>query len=340
MPWGGERDAYKVWLSEIILQQTRVEQGLPYYERFVTAYPTITDLAAAPSDDVMRLWEGLGYYSRARHLHATAKVVATTYKGIFPSDYADIRALKGVGDYTAAAIAAFAFDLPYPVVDGNVYRVLSRVFGIATPIDSTAGKHHFAAVAKEALGGAAAAVYNQAIMNFGAMQCVPASPNCADCPMNSFCIARHERQVTVLPVKEKKMLKRERHFNYLVLRMKGSDTTYLQKRTDNDIWQGLYQFPMLETEAIVEDEKVLRENPFFESWAESRTFAFVSRSRVYRQTLTHRFIVAQFWEIDLSEPLDDSITQNFVEVTFSELSSYAMPRILRDYLGDTSPTLF
>ena len=158
--------------------------------------------------------------------------------------------------------------------------------------------------------------------------------------MNSFCIARHERQVTVLPVKEKKMLKRERHFNYLVLRMKGSDMTYLQKRTDNDIWQGLYQFPMLETEAIVEDEKVLRENPFFESWAESRTFAFVSRSRVYRQTLTHRFIVAQFWEIDLSEPLDDSITQNFVEVTFSELSSYAMPRILRDYLGDTSPTLF
>ena len=194
LPWKATKDAYTIWLSEIILQQTRVEQGLPYFLKFIAAYPNVKDLANAPENEVMRLWEGLGYYSRARNLHFTAKYIAAELDGIFPNTYENIKLLKGIGTYTAAAIASFAYDLPHAVVDGNVYRVLSRVFGIETPIDTTAGQKEFAALAKKLLAQNQAAAYNQAIMDFGATQCVPKNPNCAVCPMQTECIAFRTNQ--------------------------------------------------------------------------------------------------------------------------------------------------
>ena len=205
LPWRGTTDPYKVWLSEIILQQTRVIQGLPYYQRFISNYPTITDLAKAPEEEVLKLWQGLGYYSRAKNLHHTAQYIATELGGIFPKTYKELVKLKGIGDYTASAIASFCYNEPCPVVDGNVYRVLSRVFGIATPINSTQGAKEFKALAHECLDKANAGVYNQAIMEFGALQCTPQSPNCANCVLRDHCWAFHHNKVNELPVKLKKI---------------------------------------------------------------------------------------------------------------------------------------
>jgi A/G-specific adenine glycosylase len=251
MPWKGERDPYKIWLSEIILQQTRVEQGLPYYERFVAAYPTVTDLAAAPSEAVMRLWQGLGYYSRARNLHSTAQYIRAAHGGVFPATYADIRELKGVGDYTAAAIASFAYELPYAVVDGNVYRVLSRIFGIFTPIDSTQGKKEFAILAQSLLNTSKSADYNQAIIDFGATHCTPTHPQCSTCPFNEDCQAflitsqTTDDLIRLLPVKSKKNALKHRYFHYFYFGK--NKQIWLQKRSHKDIWQDLWQLPLIET---------------------------------------------------------------------------------------------
>ena len=216
MPWKGEKDAYRIWLSEIILQQTRVDQGLAYYERFVTQYPRITDLAAAPDAQVMKLWEGLGYYSRCRNLMATARLIAEKYNGVFPQQYDAIYALKGIGPYTAAAIASFAFNLPHAVVDGNVYRVLSRVFGIASAIDSTEGKKEFSQLAQELIDRGNPSGYNQAIMDFGATVCKPQQPACDACPFQKHCIAYQEDRIAQLPVKKKKLLQRTRFFYFFL----------------------------------------------------------------------------------------------------------------------------
>ncbi len=251
MPWKGERDPYKIWLSEIILQQTRVEQGLPYYERFIATYPTVTELANAPSDAVMRLWQGLGYYSRARNLHTTAQYIRDNHDGTFPTAYTDIRALKGVGDYTAAAIASFAYDLPYSVVDGNVYRVLARIFGIFTPIDSTNGKKEFAALAQKLLAIKTPAAYNQAIIDFGATHCTPNNPQCTTCPFADDCQALLVSQTTsqdlirLLPVKAKKNALKHRYFHYF--HFGKNNEIWLQKRMGKDIWQDLWQLPLIET---------------------------------------------------------------------------------------------
>ena len=204
MPWKGEKNPYLIWLSEIILQQTRVEQGLPYFLKFKENYPTVTDLANAPEDEVMRMWQGLGYYSRARNLHFTAKHIAYDLNGVFPKTYVEILKLKGVGTYTAAAIASFAYDLPNAVVDGNVYRVLARYFGIETPIDSTIGKKEFTKLAYELLDNKRPADYNQAIMDFGATQCKPKKPNCINCPLNQKCIGFNTQKIDTLPIKTKK----------------------------------------------------------------------------------------------------------------------------------------
>ena len=215
LPWRGTTDPYKVWLSEIILQQTRVVQGLPYYQRFISNYPTITDLANAPEEEVLKLWQGLGYYSRAKNLHHTAQYIATELGGIFPKTYKELVKLKGIGDYTASAIASFCYNEPCPVVDGNVYRVLSRVFGIATPINSTQGTKEFKALAHECLDKANAGVYNQAIMEFGALQCTPQSPDCTNCVLRDHCWAFHHNKVNELPVKLKKITIKKRYFTPL-----------------------------------------------------------------------------------------------------------------------------
>ena len=244
-PWRRTKDPYKIWLSEIILQQTRVEQGMDYYLRFTEAYPTVELLASADEDEVMRLWQGLGYYSRARNLHEAARQVVRM--GGFPTSYAEIRKLKGVGDYTAAAIASFAYDLPHAVVDGNVYRVLSRFFGIATPIDTTAGKYQFSALAQEILPPKHAALHNQAIMDLGALICTPRSPQCAACPLADACIAHAENRPEDFPVKAKRTQVRTRFLNYIFIT--DGENILLHRRAKGDIWQGLYEPVLIETDS-------------------------------------------------------------------------------------------
>ncbi len=349
MPWKGERNPYLVWLSEIILQQTRVEQGLPYFERFKSAYPTVTDLANAPEDEIMKQWEGLGYYSRARNLHATAKYIAHELNGIFPDTYEGIRSLKGVGDYTAAAIASFAYDLPHAVVDGNVYRVLSRFFGIETPIDTTAGKKEFAVLALELLPlppkgnksvelstaetsvGSPSGVrgYNQAIMDFGAGQCTPASPNCLVCPLNLRCAAFLGKKTGMLPVKSKKLDRKQRYFNYLVINKLNE--VFIKKRSEKDIWQNLYDFPLVETEQLQEDRHFLTKNKTSQAWLGESDWQLLRASPPQRQELTHQRIVATFWELEVGLGFLPK-EKNWVQVERGNLSNFAFPKVVDLYL--------
>ena len=246
LPWKNEKDPYKIWLSEIILQQTRAEQGRPYYESFIRHYPDVHSLAHAPEVEVFRLWQGLGYYNRCRNLLAAARNISQEYNGSFPDTYDRILALKGVGSYTAAAIASFAFGLPYAVLDGNVYRVLSRYLGIDTPIDSTEGKALFQQLATQLLDAEQPAAFNQAIMDFGSSVCSPKAPACGTCVLSAKCVAYKHDMVTLLPVKGKKIKVKERHLHYFVL--EHGDEVYLQQRTNKDIWQNLYEFFLIEAE--------------------------------------------------------------------------------------------
>src|SRR6202012_1293228 len=260
MPWKGEKDPYRIWLSEVILQQTRVEQGWAYYENFLTAFPTVHDLAIAPEQKVFKLWEGLGYYNRCRNLIATAKKIDSDYRGIFPSTYDEILALKGIGPYTAAAIASFAFNLPHAVVDGNVTRVLSRYFGITTPIDTTAGKKLYAELADSLLDKDQPDVYNQAIMDFGATVCLPRNPLCTTCVQNIDCQAWLHGWTGRLPVKEKSIQKKQRWFYYFIIEV-GDDKVYIHQRTGKDIWEDLFEFVLREKdEPLYFDDKSIHKD--------------------------------------------------------------------------------
>ena len=336
MPWRGERDAYRVWLSEIILQQTRVAQGLPYYERFLAAYPRVIDLAAAPAEEVMRCWQGLGYYSRARNLHAAAKYIADTLNGTFPSTYEDIRALRGVGDYTAAAIASFAYNLPYAVVDGNVYRVLSRLFGIATPIDSTAGKREFAALANAVLDPHNAAAHNQAFMDFGATCCTPAAPACPRCPFVDSCVAFRQNKVPNLPVKAKKMATKIRYFNYFIFG--NGQQIWLQKRGAGDIWQDLHQFPMIETEAACEVAD-LAQNPEWQLFFGESQLRIESVF-VATQQLTHQTIKAKFYTVENN--FTNILPKNnaYFLIKPKNIANFALPKIITTYFENRTLSLF
>jgi A/G-specific adenine glycosylase len=336
MPWSGEKNPYRIWLSEIILQQTRVEQGLPYYNKFIETYPTVSDLADAPEDAVMRLWQGLGYYSRARNLHDAAKHVAQNLKGCFPNDYDELLKLKGVGTYTAAAIASFAFDLPHAVLDGNVYRVLSRFFGIETPIDDPLAKNIFTKLAHELLDETQPARYNQAIMNFGAMQCVPQSPNCVICPMRENCQAFATKRVNELPIKSKKIDKTFRFFNYLFI--KEGNEIWLHKRVEKDIWQNLYEFPMIETNKLLENESELisyiksDERDLFDENS-LQNIEIVQKSPVFKQILTHRKVIAIFWVVNICTKKMSKKT-NFFKTGTENLITFALPKVISDYLNN------
>ena len=331
MPWKGEKNPYLIWLSEIILQQTRVAQGLPYFEKFKLAYPTISDLANAPEDEVLKNWEGLGYYSRARNLHFTAKDIRDNYNGIFPTTYEDILKLKGVGTYTAAAIASFAYDLPYAVLDGNVFRVLSRYFGIQEPIDTTNGKKIFTKLSQELLAKKQPADYNQAIMDFGATQCVPANPNCKTCPMAKTCVALKDGLIGQLPFKSKKLKKRSRFFHYLIIN--DQEKIWIRKRSEKDIWQGLYEFPLLETDKL-EDRKALSKITDYKKIIP--TDATITRvSTPFSQQLTHQKINALFIEIAIQKSLDNP-PKDWVKISRSELKTFAFPRVIDLYLQDKS----
>lgn len=330
MPWKGARDPYIIWLSEIILQQTTVAQGTAYFEKFCKRYPSVSDLANAPADDVMKMWEGLGYYSRARNLHETAKHITHVLNGLFPNTYDDILKLKGVGSYTAAAIASFAYDLPHAVLDGNVYRVLSRFFGIETPIDTTEGKHLFMELANTVLDKKRPADFNQAMMDFGATHCTPAKPKCVECPFQTECSAFRDNIVDILPIKSKKMVRRTRYFNYLVIN--EGDFIYIRKRTEKDIWQELYEFPLIETEEYVE---ILRGGDFPIPLSEIH---LVQRSQPFQQLLTHQKIIATFWEFETKTRLDT--VSDFQKIKRTNLSDFALPKIIDIYLKEKVLTLF
>jgi len=248
MPWKGESDPYKIWLSEVILQQTRVDQGWAYYEKFIQAYPTVKDLAKAKDEKVFKLWEGLGYYNRCRNLLHTARHLTNTSKGIFPNTYEGLLALKGIGPYTAAAIASFAFNLPYAVVDGNVFRVLARFHGISTPTDTKEGIEKFNTLANQHLAKDQPGIYNQAIMDFGATVCTPSQPDCSACNLSSKCVAFNVNKVNQLPVKLKRVTKKKRHFDFFCFNF--NDTWMLQQRGEGDVWNGLFQFYVLEQDRM------------------------------------------------------------------------------------------
>lgn len=323
LPWRTTRDPYKIWLSEVILQQTRVDQGLPYYHRFAETFPSIVDLANAPEDQVLRLWQGLGYYSRARNLHAAAKQVRDLHNGAFPASYPEIRSLKGVGDYTAAAIASFAFDLPYPVVDGNVFRFLSRFTGDATPIDSTAGKKHFTALASELLDPAHAAEHNQAIMEFGALHCKPANPLCESCPFQFACGALIDNQVANLPVKEKKQQVRDRWLHYFFVT--NGHETLLRKRTGRDIWQGLYEFPMTET---LEPGTLISPVQLLKDTGLNLPKATITGKVQLTHLLSHQRLHAVIRLVE-TRNLEH---EGYTVVSLDRLQDYGLPQLLVNYL--------
>lgn len=313
LPWRSTKDPYKIWLSEIILQQTRVEQGTAYYHKFTAHYPTVIDLANASEQAVLNDWQGLGYYSRARNLHHSAKIIATTYGGTFPDTYNEILALKGVGKYTAAAIASFAFNEPKAVVDGNVYRFLSRVFNIYTPIDSNKGQKEFQMVADELISELHPGDHNQAMMELGAVICTPTQPKCMECPVNMFCEARLKDTIDQLPVKSKKTKVRDRYFHYLIYTEK--EHTLIEQRTAKDIWQHLYQFPLLETTS--------NELPDLNI----STLRYSSEQIIHK--LSHQNIHAVFHVLNgLPKKLDPGQKR----IKISDIQDYPLPRIIDRYL--------
>lgn len=302
LPWRNTRDPYAIWLSEIILQQTRVQQGWDYWERFMRHWPTVEALAQATEDEVLLEWQGLGYYSRARNLHHAARQIVAM--GGFPTTYDAIRSLKGVGDYTAAAIGSMAFDLPKAVVDGNVYRVLARHFGISTPINSTEGKKEFSQLAQELLPPRQAATYNQAIMDFGAIQCTPQSPRCLICPLQESCLALREGRIDELPVKMQKLEVKERRLSYIYIRCKGE--TAIRRRGEGDIWQGLWELVDGNEFSSSESPLLLRKD--------------------VKHVLTHRILLCDFYLLETEKkPL---LPDGYKWVPEGMLDQYAMPRLM------------
>ena len=305
LPWRETKDAYAIWLSEIILQQTRVEQGRPYWERFMQRWPTVEALAAAKEDEVLRQWQGLGYYSRARNLHHAARQVVEM--GAFPSTLEGIKSLKGVGDYTAAAIGSIAFGLPAAVVDGNVYRVLARHFGVATPVNTTEGKKEFMALAQSLLPGDKASAFNQAMMDFGAIQCTPQHPQCRSCPLQESCVAWREGRVDVLPVKVRRLKVKERHLTYVYIRYDGQ--TAIRRRPEGDIWQGLYE-PWL-TDTVPASAVLLRQN--------------------VKHVLTHRVVYADFW-LWQPEGRRPALPTDYFWINENDIDNYGVPRLVEKLL--------
>ena len=329
LPWRQTSDPYKIWLSEIILQQTRVDQGMAYYNRFTENYPTVKHLANASEDEVLKLWQGLGYYSRARNLHKSAKDIVDRLQGKFPENFDEIKSLKGIGDYTAAAIASFAFKLPHAVVDGNVFRVLSRYAGIETPIDSVQGKKEFIALANDLLGKHPPDIFNQAIMEFGSIQCKPVSPDCMSCPLQGTCFAFSHNKVNVLPVKSKKTKIRKRFFHYLVIREK--DNFFIRQRKEKDIWTGLHDFPLIETETSLNEGKIMSSKEWKERFKGLRS-KVTSVSTEYKHILSHQHIHATFYEISADLRSFNEEEQNWKKVNSTSVKNFAVPRLIEEYL--------
>ncbi|MCC1482969.1 A/G-specific adenine glycosylase [Winogradskyella immobilis] len=325
-PWRKTKNPYFIWLSEIILQQTQVKQGLPYYEAFVSTFPTVFDLAKAPEQDVLKLWQGLGYYSRARNLHFTAKHIVSELNGVFPNTYSDIIKLKGVGDYTASAIASIAFNEPAAVVDGNVYRILSRFFDINTPINSTKGIKEFKVLASTLIDKEAPAIFNQAIMDFGSRQCKPKNPNCNICPLNNSCLALKKNKIQALPVKLKKVKVTQKYFNFLVC-IDSNNNVLFEQRVKKGIWQNLYQFPLIETEKSisVDEFHLLKVKTYLLKDIDFDYSLYNKTDKIHK--LSHQHLHTKFWIIETKALPKEAIP-------FSKLKSYPTPVLISNFINE------
>ncbi|MBE0649464.1 MAG: A/G-specific adenine glycosylase [Bacteroidales bacterium] len=336
LPWRRTNDPYAIWLSEIILQQTRINQGLSYYLKFLEAYPDVFSLAKASKDEVYKLWQGLGYYNRADNLMKTAKVVSEQYEGVFPQNLELLKVLPGIGDYTAAAIASLAFGIPAPVVDGNVYRVLSRIFGIATPIDTGRGKTEFTAKAGQLMQNQNPSEFNQALMEFGALHCLPSSPDCKNCIFNHRCVAYKTGTQMDLPVKKPKVAVRDRYIYYFVIQTSSEreSSLYIKKRETRDIWRNLYDFPSIESDKALtgpaEAITLAKDQGLFPY----QEYDLGKVSGIYEHKLTHLRIFAQFIPIILTEPVGKEHKNSLLLIKQSELNKYPVPQLIVRYLQD------
>lgn len=324
LPWRKTQNPYHIWLSEIILQQTQVKQGLSYYEAFVNFFPTVNHLANATQEQVLKLWQGLGYYSRARNLHDTAQFIVSELEGVFPNNYANLLKLKGVGEYTASAIASICFNEPKAVVDGNVYRVLSRYFGIETPINSTKGIKEYKLLAQSLINYENPGQYNQGIMEFGALQCKPQNPDCNICPLNAGCVALQKKMVATLPVKLKKTKVEIKYFNFLVF-ISNNRKTIFEKRNSAGIWQNLYQFPLIETQEPANLEQI-KNNTIFKNYVANGLYDIRSyNDNTIIHKLTHRHLHTKFWIVEIDQLPEFSIS-------FEKIKQYPTPRLISRFL--------
>lgn len=330
LPWRDTKNPYQIWISEIILQQTRVNQGINYYYQFINNFPDIIELANAPVEEVLKTWQGLGYYSRARNMHHTANIIANEYKGKFPCNYSELINLKGIGDYTAAAIASIAFNKPEPALDGNVYRVLSRLFGIAESPEKANGKKIFRQKAIELLKNQSPGTFNQALMEFGALQCIPINPDCKNCILQKFCFAFQKNLVNELPVKKQKINQRIRYFNFLHILY--NNKTYIEQRTQNDIWKLLYQYPLIETNHSVTLE-YLTKIPLWNQLFDNTNVYIQQVSEAKPHQLTHQKIFAKFYTIKISQP-NLFLLKNYKEIKLNTIQKYSVPKLIDNYLQE------
>jgi len=324
LPWRNTKNPYKVWLSEIILQQTRVAQGLPYYNSFLEKFPNLKDLAMASEQEVLKLWQGLGYYSRARNLHFTAKHVYFDLGNEFPLDYDSLVTLKGIGDYTAAAVSSFCYNEIRPVLDGNVYRLLSRYFGITTPINTPKARKEFKALAFALIDKKNPGLFNQAIMEFGALQCTPSTPNCSNCPLNDSCVGLQKNIVASLPIKEKKIKISKRYFNYLIVNT-DVNSTVVRKREGKGIWENLYEFPVIETDRSVGLQQILEHEKFTSFKANSDYALELLTDKDIVHKLTHQHLFIKFWQINLPNYSEETIS-------WKSVSELPFPIVIHNFI--------
>ena len=334
LPWRNTKDPYKIWLSEVILQQTRVNQGMPYYHAFVEKYPDVQALAAAPEDEVLKLWQGLGYYSRARNMHRTAQAVVALYGSRFPSSYHRLLELKGIGGYTASAVASFAADEPYAVVDGNVNRVISRLFGIREFVDTTAGKKRVTEAAQAILDPERAGLHNQAVMELGALVCTPKNPDCDECPLTVQCVAYAERRMAEYPFKREKKPVKKRYFTYWLL--EDGKHTLLQKRDESDIWGGLYQFPLTETDEAP-DEAALARLPAEHFGLAAKEVRRLEFFLPVKHVLSHRQLWIRFVHLNVKKlpTMPDTVS-----VALPDVAQYPFPIVIANFVNKAHPELF
>jgi len=331
LPWRETNDPYCIWISEIMLQQTRVVQGMSYYLRFLQRFPDIGSLATAEQEEVLKYWQGLGYYSRARHLHEAAKTIQANHQGVFPQRYEDVLALKGIGSYTAAAIVSLAWNQPYPVIDGNVFRVLGRLFAVSEPYDTGKGKRQYGELAILLMNPQHAGLHNQAIMEFGALQCTPQKPECIQCPLKDRCLGYSSGDPQQFPVKHHIIKVRERYFNYFLILYEGN--TYLSRRTKKDIWEGLFEMPLIETAYPMELEEVMETDNFKKLFHDTGELSLsIVEQKGVKHILTHQILYAKCYQVEIRK--ENSFLKEFVKTPLEKLDMYAFPRLIHRFLTD------